>query len=72
MTDAPPPTTRPEPVANIKCDFEIDWCGYEQAIDDIFDWTRQSGPTRSYGSGPKVDHTTGTAEGKYTMRFSNI
>ncbi|KAJ8029935.1 MAM and LDL-receptor class A domain-containing protein 2 [Holothuria leucospilota] len=66
-TNAPPPTTRPELVENVNCDFETDWCGYVQATDDLFDWMRHSGPTSSFGSGPNVDHTTGTADGYYAL-----
>nr|XP_054757011.1 MAM and LDL-receptor class A domain-containing protein 1-like [Lytechinus pictus] len=49
------------------CDFESDWCGYTQAQDDTFDWTRQSGATTSLDTGPSIDHTTGTATGYYVF-----
>ena len=35
-------------------------CGYTQESDDEFDWTRLNGPTPTSGTGPVVDHTTGT------------
>ncbi|XP_071486325.1 MAM and LDL-receptor class A domain-containing protein 1-like [Diadema antillarum] len=47
------------------CDFENGWCQYTQAQDDNFDWVRQQGSTGSVGTGPSVDHTTGTANGYY-------
>eukprot|EP00057_Strongylocentrotus_purpuratus_P007164 XP_011661638.1 PREDICTED: MAM and LDL-receptor class A domain-containing protein 1-like [Strongylocentrotus purpuratus] len=42
------------------CDFEDDWCGYTQAQDDTFDWTRLTGATSSLDTGPSIDHTTAT------------
>ena len=44
----------------MECDFEDGWCGYTQATDDEFDWTRLSGRTGSSSTGPSFDHTTGT------------
>ncbi|XP_030849640.1 MAM and LDL-receptor class A domain-containing protein 1-like [Strongylocentrotus purpuratus] len=49
------------------CDFEDDWCGYTQAQDDTFDWTRLTGATSSLDTGPSIDHTTGTATGYYVF-----
>lgn len=62
-TTPPPPTTPPPMVDDISCDFEVDFCNYTQATDDLFDWSRHRGPTESRGSGPDVDHTLGTALG---------
>ena len=45
------------------CDFETDTCGWIQRRDDVFDWTRRSGPTPSSSTGPTVDHTLGTTTG---------
>lgn len=48
-----------------ECDFELDTCDYSnlEARDD-FDWTRHQGPTPSYNTGPKTDHTTLTDKGR--------
>ncbi|CAH3142203.1 unnamed protein product, partial [Porites lobata] len=43
-----------------KCNFEASFCGFKQAKDDKFDWTRKTGRTRSYRTGP-----SGAQEGKY-------
>ncbi|XP_070566390.1 MAM and LDL-receptor class A domain-containing protein 1-like [Ptychodera flava] len=63
------PQVTPSPGASPRyCDFENSYvaCGYTQeyATDD-FDWTEGSGGTSSTGTGPSVDHSTGTAAGIY-------
>ena len=53
-----------------ECDFEIGTCDYtnNEARDD-FDWTRHQGPTPSFSTGPKTDHTTLTDKGsRFAMR----
>ncbi|XP_019646171.1 PREDICTED: MAM and LDL-receptor class A domain-containing protein 1-like [Branchiostoma belcheri] len=47
---------RPDP---FDCDFELGLCGWRQAYDDNFDWSRRSGSTPSTSTGPSADHTTG-------------
>ena len=42
-----------------RCDFERGLCSWTQDSDDIFDWTRDSGGTSSWLTGPGRDHTTG-------------
>ena len=34
-------------------------CGWKQRTDDDFDWTRRSGATPSFGTGPIEDNTFG-------------
>ena len=47
------------------CDFENDACGWTNSRgDDDFDWLRGRGATGSQFTGPTVDNTLGTAQGK--------
>lgn len=49
----------------LSCDFEnSNLCGYTNSAGDDFDWTRNTGSTRSGGTGPFADHTLGTRAGK--------
>ncbi|XP_072170531.1 thyroid hormone-induced protein B-like [Diadema setosum] len=45
--------------SNIDCDFEYGTCGWQQSYYDDFDWSRKSGGTSSWYTGPGGDHTTG-------------
>lgn len=52
------------------CTFEDpSICGFQQAHDDNFDWTRASLSTASNGTGPTADHTLGSSRGEpaYTL-----
>jgi hypothetical protein len=50
------------------CTFQEDLCswvnGQNGVVDDV-DWLRNSGSTPSFGTGPTIDHTTGTPQGMY-------
>ena len=48
----------------VSCNFESGFCGWEQEDTDSFDWTRRSGRTPSYLTGPYKDHTTETGDYK--------
>lgn len=46
------------------CQFESsNLCNYIQDKTDVFDWSWQSGSTRSTNTGPANDHTYGTGTG---------
>ena len=47
------------------CTFEKNQCGWVNTVKDNFDWQRKQGRTPSFGTGPSVDHTTGTNLGYY-------
>ena len=47
-----------------QCTFETGFCGWSQDRTDQFDWTRQHGTTSSSNTGPRFDHTTGSAAGR--------
>lgn len=48
-----------------KCTFEKNQCGWVNTDKDNFDWRRKQGRTPSIGTGPSVDHTTGTNQGYF-------
>lgn len=53
------------------CDFENNQCYLSNyaavSKKDKFDWKRANGGTPSLGTGPKTDHTTGTALGMFVV-----
>ena len=51
------------------CTLSAEW---SNATDDDIDWTVDNGGTPSSGTGPAVDHTTGTASGNYLYTESSF
>ncbi|XP_060606260.1 MAM and LDL-receptor class A domain-containing protein 1-like [Ruditapes philippinarum] len=51
--------------SQLSCYFEDSDCGYTNSQANDFNWTRNSGPTKSDGTGPPADHTYGTESGHY-------
>lgn len=49
-----------------RCTFENGTCGWRQGRHfDEFNWNLNSGPKPPLGTGPSVDHTTGSEDGHY-------
>lgn len=46
-------------VGTVDCNFESNLCGWAQATDDRFNWTRFNSSTGTISTGPQTDHTTG-------------
>ena len=55
----------PEP----DCNFDTSTCGFIQATNDDFDWTRRKGHTPSTGTGPSSDHTSGSGSLQRKLLF---
>ena len=46
------------------CDFEGGLCNFRDGMDEVdFFWSRNTGSTGSWGTGPVTDHTLGTDQG---------
>ncbi|XP_022102966.1 MAM and LDL-receptor class A domain-containing protein 1-like isoform X3 [Acanthaster planci] len=62
-----PKTTAQPNLVDGSCDFEsgLKACNYVHMRYYDFYWQEHSGATASKNTGPRVDHTTGTEEGKY-------
>ncbi|XP_051910036.1 MAM and LDL-receptor class A domain-containing protein 1 isoform X1 [Hippocampus zosterae] len=59
----------------LQCNFEQGLCSWKQeqnGAGDIFDWTRNRGPTPSFNTGPWKDHTLGTSYGHYLYIESSV
>ena len=53
----------PSTPAVTSCDFDLGLCsGWRQSHSDVFNWTRGTNSTPSYGTGPSTDHTTGSGK----------
>lgn len=39
------------------CDFESDWCGWQNSGQATLSWSRHNGPTPTDKTGPEFDHT---------------
>ncbi|XP_027129851.1 MAM and LDL-receptor class A domain-containing protein 1 isoform X2 [Larimichthys crocea] len=57
----------------LQCNFEQGLCSWkqEQSGGDVFDWSRNRGPTPSFNTGPWKDHTLGTRYGYYLYMESS-
>ena len=56
-----------------ECSFEeADLCGWSNIGGDNFDWTRDNAGTSSLGTGPRIDHTYGTAAGMLNLYIDII
>ena len=53
----------------LTCDFDSSTCGFDYTTD--YDWTRLSGGTPSWGTGPSSDHTSGSGYYMYIEADGN-
>ena len=49
---------------SVSCNFDSGLCyGWHQSqLSDVFNWTRGTGGTPSFNTGPSSDHTTGSGQ----------
>ncbi|XP_030832892.1 MAM and LDL-receptor class A domain-containing protein 1 [Strongylocentrotus purpuratus] len=59
--------------AEMPCNFQWGMCGYRQDTGVDFDWLRQNGSSSAEGTGtgPAVDHSSGTTQGYYLFAQAN-
>ncbi|XP_078600428.1 MAM and LDL-receptor class A domain-containing protein 1-like [Branchiostoma floridae x Branchiostoma japonicum] len=50
-----------------RCDFERNFCNWEQSDQDNFDFQRGQGSTDTSYTGPQMDHTKGNTRGHYAF-----
>ncbi|XP_052230823.1 MAM and LDL-receptor class A domain-containing protein 1-like [Dreissena polymorpha] len=58
-------TTAGQCPPNLACDFQNDFCSWQQSTTDNFDWTRNKNGTSTLNTGPPYDHTFGSDSGYY-------
>ena len=56
----------------LDCSFDTSTCGFIQATNDDFDWTRGKGSTLSFGTGPSSDHTSGSGWLQRKLLFKRL
>ncbi|XP_067932933.1 MAM and LDL-receptor class A domain-containing protein 1-like [Watersipora subatra] len=72
-TTPPPPTTTPwttpptTPALVQICNFDTDFCGFQQSRSDEFNWSRFNAKFTSAATGPSRDHTSGTFAGYFLI-----
>ena len=72
---SPAPTVTPAPTATVPllaCDFDSflrPACGFDYTAD--YDWTRQSGSTPAWATGPSSDHTSGSGSFMYIDAYGD-
>ena len=50
-------------LASTSCDFDSALCyGWRESVSDVFNWTRHTGSTSSFDTGPDGDHTSGSGK----------
>lgn len=48
-----------------RCNFEDDWCGWQNVDVKVLSWIRHNGSTPTNFTGPNFDHTYKNSTGKY-------
>lgn len=64
-TQMPGLATATYPNLPINCNFDANFCSWENDPDADFKWERNKGATFSSLTGPLTDHTSGTVNGYY-------